>query len=260
MNDEPGTVTTTTGTGRGPLTDRGRRTRHALVAAARVVFEDKGFSATRMGDISVQAGVSHGTVYTYFDTKDDLLAAAVKQLVADIRASIRTAESDDPVERVWNANQRYLTAYLSHARLMRVVEEAGATDPQFAEIVADLRRTHADRVASQIRKLQAAEVVPDDIEPEAASRALCAMVEGFARNWTAQVDADLVGSTRALTQLWVNSLGLDVGSAASTESYWAAGSVPRGRTDQESDTAESSPAQESSPTQLEANDAVHARA
>lgn len=222
-----------TGNGRGPLTDRGRRTRQTVVAAARGVFEDKGFSATRMGDVATRAGVSHGTVYTYFDTKEELLAATVKQLVADIRASIRTAESDDPIERVWNANHRYLTAYLSHARLMRVVEQAGATDPQFAEIVADLRRTHADRVASQIRKLQSAAVVSVEVEPEGASRALCAMVEGFARNWTEYVNSDLAGSTRTLTYLWANSLGIDVGSTTA--------------------------APEPDTTQLEADDAIHAR-
>lgn len=226
-------MTTATGTRRDPLTDRGRRTRQGLVAAARVVFEEKGFSATRMGDIAEQAGVSHGTVYTYFDTKEDLLTATVKQLVADIRASIRTAESDDPVERVWNANHRYLTAYLNHARLMSVVEQAGATDPQFAEIVADLRRTHANRVASQVRKLQATDLVPVDIDPDGAALALCAMVEGFARNWTEQVESDLVGSTRTLTQLWVNSLGLNT---------------------------EPGDLEESSTSQREANDAVHARA
>lgn len=210
-------TTTTAGSGRDPLTERGRRTKEALVAAARVVFEDKGFAGTRMGDIAEQAGVSHGTVYTYFDTKEDLLAASVQQLVADIRASIRTAESDDPVERVWNANHRYLTAYLGHARLMSVVEQAGAVDPQFAEIVADLRRTHARRVAGQIRKLQAAGLVPAGIDAEAASRALCAMVEGFARNWTDQVESDLVGSTRTLTQLWVNSLGLNPREIGTTQ-------------------------------------------
>jgi AcrR family transcriptional regulator len=226
-------MTTTTGAARDPLTERGRRTRQGLVAAARVVFEKNGFAAARMGDIAEQAGVSHGTVYTYFDTKEDLLAASVKQLVADIRASIRTTESDHPAERVWNANHRYLTAYLGHARLMSVVEEAGAAEQQFAEIVADLRWTHASRVASQIRKLQSADLVPDEIDPESAAQALCAMVEGFARNWTEQVRSDLVGSTQTLTQLWINCLGLNMepGNLAET-----------------------------STTNLEATDAVHTRA
>ncbi|MDI1290462.1 MAG: helix-turn-helix domain containing protein, partial [bacterium] len=47
---------------RAPLSERGRRTRERLVAAARQVFEERGFDATRMSDIAQAAGVSHGTV------------------------------------------------------------------------------------------------------------------------------------------------------------------------------------------------------
>jgi AcrR family transcriptional regulator len=49
-----------------PLTERGRRTRDKLLEAARDVFEEKGYAATRMSDIAARAGVSHGTTYTWF--------------------------------------------------------------------------------------------------------------------------------------------------------------------------------------------------
>ena len=43
-----------------PLTDRGRRTREKLLAAAREVFEQRGYASTRMADIARAAGVSVG--------------------------------------------------------------------------------------------------------------------------------------------------------------------------------------------------------
>ena len=45
-----------------PRTERGRRTRAALLAAARTAFEERGFDDCRMNDIADAAGVSHGTV------------------------------------------------------------------------------------------------------------------------------------------------------------------------------------------------------
>ena len=45
------------------------------MAAAREVFAERGFAGTRMGDLADAAGVAHGTVYTYFDTKEDVLLA-----------------------------------------------------------------------------------------------------------------------------------------------------------------------------------------
>ncbi|MFZ9988114.1 MAG: TetR/AcrR family transcriptional regulator, partial [Candidatus Nanopelagicales bacterium] len=71
-----------------PLTDRGRRTRDALVVAARGVFEERGYDGTRMGDIAEAAGVSHGTVYTWFATKDAVLMAVVESLVDGLYASL----------------------------------------------------------------------------------------------------------------------------------------------------------------------------
>jgi AcrR family transcriptional regulator len=46
-----------------------------IVAAARQVFADRGFHATRMSDIARTAGVSQGTLYHYFRSKDDLFLA-----------------------------------------------------------------------------------------------------------------------------------------------------------------------------------------
>ncbi|MET0740582.1 MAG: TetR/AcrR family transcriptional regulator [Candidatus Nanopelagicales bacterium] len=74
---------------RAPQTDRGRRTRDALLAAAREVFELKGFTATRMGDIARAAGVSHGTTYVYFTDKDDVLRELVRTIVSEVFEAAR---------------------------------------------------------------------------------------------------------------------------------------------------------------------------
>ena len=47
-----------------PTTTRGTRTRAALVAAARVVFERDGFIDSRLTDITKRGQVLHGTFYT----------------------------------------------------------------------------------------------------------------------------------------------------------------------------------------------------
>ena len=39
-----------------PVTERGRRTRAQLIEAARRVFEEKGYTETRIGDITSEAG------------------------------------------------------------------------------------------------------------------------------------------------------------------------------------------------------------
>jgi len=53
-----------------------------IVAAAYSVFAEKGFAAARLDDIATRAGVSKGALYLYFETKQDLFAAVVREAVA----------------------------------------------------------------------------------------------------------------------------------------------------------------------------------
>ena len=53
-----------------------------IIAAALVVFSEKGFAAARLDDIAARAGVSKGALYLYFETKQDLFRAVVRETIA----------------------------------------------------------------------------------------------------------------------------------------------------------------------------------
>ena len=50
-----------------------------LTAAALELFVEKGFSATRLEDVAAHAGVSKGTLYLYFDSKEALFKAVIEE-------------------------------------------------------------------------------------------------------------------------------------------------------------------------------------
>jgi AcrR family transcriptional regulator len=52
-----------------------------IVQAALDLFVEKGFSSTRMDEIAHRAGVTKGTVYLYFPSKDDLFRAVVGEMM-----------------------------------------------------------------------------------------------------------------------------------------------------------------------------------
>ena len=172
-------------------------------------MEQEGCTATRMGDIAPAAGVSHGTVYTYFETKESVLSAVVQQVIDDLMTSLRASNAPDPLERIRDANARYLAAYAQHARLLRVVEEASFTDEAFRGILEQLRRTHASRVATAIRRRKGEASASTDLDADASAAALCAMVEGFARHWYGTTEQEpAAAATATLTTLWARALGL----------------------------------------------------
>ena len=61
---------------------RQKRRRQILEAALRV-FAQKGFHTANVSDIAAEVGVSQGTIYWYFESKDELLREAVLSFFAD---------------------------------------------------------------------------------------------------------------------------------------------------------------------------------
>ena len=72
----------------GELVNRRGRRKEArpgeLVAAALDLFVEKGFAATRAEEVAARAGVSKGTLFLYFPTKDDLFKAVVQENIAAV--------------------------------------------------------------------------------------------------------------------------------------------------------------------------------
>jgi AcrR family transcriptional regulator len=96
-----------------PALPKWRRTRAELVRAARRILAEKGPDAASIAGIASEAGVTRGTFYNYFRTKDEAIEAAVADLVDEFGDLIATAHAsiDDPAER-FATGMRY---FLRHA-------------------------------------------------------------------------------------------------------------------------------------------------
>jgi AcrR family transcriptional regulator len=57
-----------------------------IIAAALESFAERGFAATRLDDIAARAGVTRGTLYLYFSSKEELFKAVVRQSIVPILA------------------------------------------------------------------------------------------------------------------------------------------------------------------------------
>ena len=93
-----------------PATRARARTERLLVDAALRVFARRGVGAAALHEVAAEAGVSNGTFYNYFRSRDELLAATSLAMAERIFAEI-TASSvgvDDPAERVAIGTRRFI--------------------------------------------------------------------------------------------------------------------------------------------------------
>ena len=71
------------------------RKRDQILEGAKRVFMKSGFDAATMNDITREAQVSKGTIYVYFNNKEDLFAALIERERSRMVASMRSALSGD---------------------------------------------------------------------------------------------------------------------------------------------------------------------
>lgn len=114
-----------------PRTERGRRTLRTILDAAAVEFGERGFHETSIVSITARAGVALGSFYTYFDSKDAVFRALVRDMSARVGAVGAAAMQDSP--DALSGERAVMAAFISFARghteLYRIIDEAEFVDP-----------------------------------------------------------------------------------------------------------------------------------
>jgi len=113
-----------------------------IVAAALQLFADRGFAATRLDDVATVAGVSKGTVYLYFESKEQLFEAVVREAIAPniARAEALVDAFGGPTPDLLRALFGFVAEVLETpitGVIKLIVAEAG-NFPQLARMYADL--------------------------------------------------------------------------------------------------------------------------
>lgn len=130
-----------------PRTDRGRRTLRAILDAAAVEFGDRGFHETGITHITQRAGVALGTFYTYFDSKEDVFHALVRDYSDRVREGARgaIAGAADQIDAERRGLDWFLHFAREHREIYRIIDQAEFVDP-------DVFRFHYESTVARIRK------------------------------------------------------------------------------------------------------------
>ena len=81
------------------------RTRRIIVETAMAEFSAKGFQATNTRDIATMAGISHGTIFVHFPTREDLIMAVVLEFGQRVSQQMSQLQDNlDSVRQVLNSH------------------------------------------------------------------------------------------------------------------------------------------------------------
>ncbi len=160
--------------------------RERILRAAVEVFARQGFYKTRVSEVAKAAGVADGTIYLYFDSKDQLLLSLF----------------EDRIEKLLTFLAKEIAALASpEEKLRRIIElQLGLLDGEreLAEVVTiivrqsnTLLREHAapkflaylDAIASVVAEGQREGTFRGDVSPHLVARAVFGALDGIALTW-----------------------------------------------------------------------------
>jgi AcrR family transcriptional regulator len=158
---------------RGPRWERRKESRPSeLLDAALEVFVERGFALARLEDVAARAGVSKGTLYLYFDNKEELFKAVVRKsilpLIDEFRSSVAASERSSS-ELLGEYLHGWWTAY-GGTRLSGVAKLCIAESGNFPEVARFWRdevigANNALVAAILQRGIDDGEFRPIDIDP-----------------------------------------------------------------------------------------------
>ena len=94
-----------------------------IINAAEGVFTEKGFDQARMDDIAEETGLSKGTLYLYFKSKDDLIIAILDRMVQREFKQFESLNFTEPsaTEAIWKITDLLTKDILGLQRLIPII-------------------------------------------------------------------------------------------------------------------------------------------
>jgi AcrR family transcriptional regulator len=172
--------------------------REQILEAALSCFSENGFHQTGMADIVRRSGMSHGAVYVYFPSKEDIIEALADdrhQREAILNSVVQNAKN--PIEGI----QALVRAYAGWAidpagEARRRVgingwAEALRSPRVHARVIDGIRVPHA-MIAELVGQAQRMEMLSRDLSADAIARCLIALFQGFVLQvtWGEKFDID----------------------------------------------------------------------
>jgi AcrR family transcriptional regulator len=134
---------------RAPRTPRGERTLRKILDAARDEFGERGFSDSSIVGITQRAGVALGTFYTYFESKEALFQALVRDMSAQVRDNVGPAlkGAKDGLDGERRALEAFLRFAHDHRDIYRIIDESEFVEPA---AYREHYETTATRIAARL--------------------------------------------------------------------------------------------------------------
>ncbi len=161
--------------------------RREILAAALIVFDANGYAATTMDAVAAEAGISKGSIYNYFKSKQDLFFQLFSQVVsgAEAAAAEVLGQSKGARQKLEEFLDDCIGRVEQHRRLGRLVLEFWMTaareqaDGQLASWFKDMYSRWRNLIATTVTEGIASGEFSADADPDTTAALILSMLDGI---------------------------------------------------------------------------------
>jgi len=159
---------------------------HKIIEAATKVFAKKGFYKAKISEIAREAQVADGTIYIYFENKDDILICLFEEQMKVVLDNMvmQISKEDDPVKKLEKFALVHLRLVEQNKNMAEIIQvEVRQSSKFMKEYSNDPFAQYLELIADIIRMGQEKGFFKRDVIPGVAKRAFFGALDEMSRFW-----------------------------------------------------------------------------
>ncbi|TFB15038.1 TetR/AcrR family transcriptional regulator [Filobacillus milosensis] len=123
------------------MKDKKEQKRALILNAAIKLYSVNGFEETKIADVAKEAGVSFGTVFSYFESKNALYEAAILEPLEEIRSYFENVEDHfqgDPLDVMKAMIDCHVEIFSTRKELLLLIQQVLARPSRFPNLFEEL--------------------------------------------------------------------------------------------------------------------------
>ena len=157
-----------------------------IIKAATKIFAKKGFFKAKVSDIAKEAQVADGTIYLYFENKDDILISLFEEQMHLVLENMRQqlSKEDDAVKKIERFAVTHLKLIESNKNVAEIIQVELRQSTKFMKEYKNERfMEYLNLIADIIEEGQKSGVFNKAIIPDIAKRAFFGALDEMSRFW-----------------------------------------------------------------------------
>ncbi|WNC16568.1 TetR/AcrR family transcriptional regulator [Brevibacillus brevis] len=182
----------------------------AIIDAAVRVIARQGYHNAQVSKIAKEAKVADGTIYLYFENKDDILISLFNEKMGHFVETNRRhmAEASSTEQKLYVLVHAHLSQLAMDHDFARVTQiELRQSNPQISEGIGNVMKQYFDLIDEVIREGMETGVFSPDLDVRVARKMIFGTLDEVTTSWVMkQCKYDLVSYADSIHSLFLNGM------------------------------------------------------